>query len=72
MREGIASWEMRNDHRMAGSMSEHNRPFDPSNDPPAFPDNPDQPEPVDAQIPGLDVHDDLARPLRRQQPPPRG
>src|SRR5438270_9137679 len=45
MGRGKASWEMRNEDRMGGIMSEHNRPFEPSNDQPELPQPRQQPDP---------------------------
>jgi transposase InsO family protein len=53
-------------------MSEHNHPFDPSNDQPQVPDHQEPSDPAEEPIPGLDVHDDLACPLPRLQQPQRG
>jgi hypothetical protein len=53
MPEGNASWEMRNDHRMGGIMSESNRPPEHSNDQPQVPDSTPRPDPDEEPIPGL-------------------
>jgi transposase InsO family protein len=53
-------------------MSEHNQPFDPSNDPPSLPDHPEQSADAEEPIPGLDAHDDPLCPGPRLQQPRRG
>jgi transposase InsO family protein len=53
-------------------MSEHNRPFDPTNDHSRIPDDQEPSNPTEELIPGLDVHEDLACPLPKLQQPARG